>query len=95
MLTHTAGLPDPEPFFGSDWPVNKVVTNADFVERLVQRKTPALFAPGEKWRYDRTAYFLLARIVEIVSGTSYEQFLKANIFRPLGMKNRSSSTHST
>jgi CubicO group peptidase (beta-lactamase class C family) len=85
MLTHTAGLPEPEPFFGDEWPAGKPVTNAVFVERLAQRKTPAYFAPGEQWKYDRTAYLLLARIVEIVSGTSYEGFLHENIFKPLGM----------
>ena len=87
MLTHTAGLPEPEPLFGSDWPSDKTVTNADFVKRLAQRKTPSFFASGDGWKYDRTAYFLLARIIEIVSGTSYAQFLKTNIFDPIGMKN--------
>ena len=89
LLTHTAGLPEPEPFFGSDWPSDppdRPVTISDFVARLARRKTPVFFAPGERWKYDRTAYFLLARIVEIVSGTSYEQFLQTNIFKPLGMK---------
>jgi len=85
MLTHTAGLPEPEPLFGSDWPSDTVATNADFVKRLELRKPPVFFAPGEKWKYDRTAYFLLARIVEIVTGTPYREFLKTNIFTPLGM----------
>src|SRR4029078_10748513 len=40
MLTHTSGLPEPEPFFGSDWQSDGPATNADFVRRLTQRKTP-------------------------------------------------------
>jgi CubicO group peptidase (beta-lactamase class C family) len=89
MLTHMGGLPALEPYFGPSWPAGKVVTNADVVERLAQRKTPPFFAPGERWKYDNTAYLLLARIVEIASGMSYEQFLQANVFKPLGMKNSS------
>jgi CubicO group peptidase (beta-lactamase class C family) len=89
MLTHTAGLPEPDPLFGSNWPSDKAVTNAVFVKRLADQKLSPLFAPGDRWRYDRTAYFLLARIVEIVSGTSYEEFLESNVFKPLGMKNSS------
>lgn len=85
MLTHTAGLPEPEPLFGSQWPASPPVTNAVFVKRLAERKPPAFFAPGERWKYDRTAYFLLARIVELVSGSSYARFLEANVFKPLGM----------
>ena len=46
LLTHTAGLPDPEPFFGGKWAAKGAVTNADFVVRLAQRKTPALLRPG-------------------------------------------------
>src|SRR5262249_48950982 len=86
LLTHTAGLPDAWPFFGSEWATTKTVTNADFVARLAQRKTPALFAPGEKWQYGGTAYLLLARIVEVVSNVSYDRFLEDNVFRPTGMK---------
>lgn len=43
--------------------------------------------PGEKWRY--TAYDgfdLIARLVEVVSGVPYAQFVKTQIFDPLGMK---------
>jgi len=87
LLTHTAGLPDPEPLFGSHWMADKSVTNTVFVQRLAQQKSPAYFAAGEKWRYDRTAYFLLAAIIEKVTKRTYGQFLNTNIFAPLGMKN--------
>ena len=87
LLTHTSGLPDPEPLFRDDWPSDKMATNADLAARLVLLKPPAYFAPGEQWRYNTTAYFLLAEIVERVSGTTYGEFLHTNIFQPLGMNN--------
>jgi CubicO group peptidase (beta-lactamase class C family) len=86
LLTHTSGLPDPEPLFRDGWPAGKVAGNADVVARLALLKPPASFAPGEQWRYNTTSYFLLARIVEKVSGVPFGQFLEANVFRPLGMR---------
>jgi len=44
------------------------------------------FAPGERWTYSNTAYFLLARIVEQVSGQPFALVAKEKIFDPLGME---------
>ena len=44
------------------------------------------FEPGTGYPYSNGGYFLLAVIIEQVSGTSYLQFLKDNIFKPLSMK---------
>ncbi len=86
LLTHTSGLPDPEQLLSGDWPSGKVAKNADVVARLAALRPPAFFAPGERWRYNGTAYFLLARIVEKVSGLPFGRFLETNVFRPLGMR---------
>jgi len=50
------------------------------------RDKPLDFTPGTNWSYSNTDYILLGMIVEKVSGQSYADFLKANIFEPLGMK---------
>ena len=48
---------------------------------------PLEFQPGSRWSYSPGAGFdTLGRIVEIVSGQSFDQFLKQRIFDPLGMK---------
>lgn len=44
------------------------------------------FEPGKKAEYSCSNYFLLARIVEIISGTSYEDFITKNFLEPLNMK---------
>lgn len=41
--------------------------------------------PGERWAYIGTGYFLLGRLIEKVSGKTYERFLRERIFGPLGM----------
>ncbi|MGN1147690.1 MAG: serine hydrolase domain-containing protein [Lachnospiraceae bacterium] len=46
---------------------------------------PLCFHPGEKWRYGLSAD-VLGGIVEVVSGERFGQFLKREIFEPLGMK---------
>ena len=47
------------------------------------------FTPGERFSYSNGGYFLLAQIVERVSGMSFTEFTSRNIFEPLGM----SDTH--
>ena len=46
------------------------------------------FAPGESWEYSNLNYNVLGLLVQEVSGLSYEDYIRQNIFVPLGM-NRS------
>jgi CubicO group peptidase (beta-lactamase class C family) len=46
---------------------------------------PLLSKPGEVLRYSNSGYILLGRIIETVTGKSYEQYLTENILRPAGM----------
>jgi CubicO group peptidase (beta-lactamase class C family) len=46
---------------------------------------PLEFEPGEGWSYCYFGYYLLGVIIERISGKSYIEFLKDNIFKPLGM----------
>lgn len=43
------------------------------------------FEPNTQFRYSNSNYYLLGLIIERVSGKSYGQFLKENIFEPLNM----------
>jgi len=48
---------------------------------------PLDFQPGTLWRYSGLAGFdVLSRIVEIASGQTFNKFLEARLFDPLGMK---------
>ena len=58
-------------------------TIGDSVERLA--KLPLLFNPGEHWEYGLSVD-VLGRLVEVVSGKPFDEFLRARIFEPLGMK---------
>ena len=48
-------------------------------------KEPLLFEPGERWNYS-LCHDVLAALVEVLSGEKFEDFVKKNIFDPLGMK---------
>lgn len=43
------------------------------------------FKPGTKWAYSNTNYYLLGRVVEAASGTTWESYVRAHIFVPAGM----------
>src|SRR5689334_8649680 len=92
FLTHTSGLSG---YMDSERPwvtEDKIHNNQDILAMLVARKPEPYFKPGEQWSYSNTAYTLLATIIERVSGKSYGEFLKENIFAPLGMS-RSRNYH--
>ena len=57
-------------------------------EDLLQgvRTTPAESKPGDKYRYTNLGYSVLAAIIEIVSGTSYNDYVRNEILLPLGLR---------
>jgi len=84
LLNHTSGLVDYEDIIPQGTTVP--VLDRD-VLRLLMKENKGYFSPGAKFRYGNSAYALLAQIIEVRSGAPYAQFLKANIFQPLGMSN--------
>ena len=51
-------------------------------------KDPLLFEPGDRWEYS-LCHDVLAALVEVISGEKFEDYVKKNIFDPLGMTNSS------
>jgi len=54
-----------------------------FIESV--KLTPPESKPGEKYRYTNAGYTLLAAIIEVISGLSYEDYLTKHIFKPLNL----------
>src|SRR5438094_4678310 len=80
ILTHTSGLGEAS---GSD--AQKAKTLADLVPLWLA--APMQYEPGEKWKYTQSGINAAARIVEVVSGMTFDVFLQKRLFDPLGMKN--------
>lgn len=57
------------------------------LEQLIQTiaKAPLLFEPGTRWGYG-FSHDIVARLVEVVSGQSIEQFIQQELLEPLGMQ---------
>jgi CubicO group peptidase (beta-lactamase class C family) len=54
---------------------------------LLKQQKELLFEPGSQWSYCNANYLLLAQIVEKITGVSFQEWTRSNIFVPLGMKN--------
>jgi len=79
ILTHTSGLGEAS---GPD--AQKAKTLADLVPLWLA--APMQYEPGEKWKYTQSGINAAARIVEVVSGLTFDAFLQERLFGPLGMK---------
>jgi CubicO group peptidase (beta-lactamase class C family) len=81
LLSHTSGLTGMSEL--------QQVTGADSTPlkaRALSSVTgPLQWQPGEKYAYGNQGMNIAARIVEIVSGMPYEEFLQKRFFDPLGM----------
>lgn len=85
LLTHTSGLPDMLP--ENDDLRRRHAPLSAFVEGTC--RTPLLFKPGTKVRYQSMGILLAAEIVSRISGQQLPEFLKSEVFAPLGMRNTS------
>jgi CubicO group peptidase (beta-lactamase class C family) len=83
LLTHTAGMTSYTDLPDFSKSLRKDYEPDDLIGLVIDR--PLDFTPGDKWRYNNTAYFLLGLVIEKVSGQSYGEFLHTRIFKPLGM----------
>lgn len=86
LLNHTAGLPKYFWVAEHKWLKEKAPTNSEMMTFLESSNVQRYFKSGRNFDYSNTGYFVLASIVEKVSGTSFSSFLKSNIFEPLQMK---------
>lgn len=81
LLTHESGIG----VLDSEDVYRECIPHDDLLRRLTAVRP--LFAPGKASAYSNEGYFLLKAIVERVSGVSYQEFLRQNIFAPLQMEN--------
>ncbi len=74
LLTHTSGISDDAATYVPGTP-----------DKMIFHDKPLNFQPGEKWSYVNMGFLVLGYLIEKISGQTYEEFLKENIFQPLGM----------
>lgn len=88
LLSHTSGIPDyiklDPGYYHTE---TGYITNEDAMNAIVRANQPLGFTPGSRFRYNNSNYAILALLVEKITGTTFPQYVKTNIFEPLGMSN--------
>jgi len=85
LANHTSGM--------RDWPELLALAGWNWVDdvppawglAMIARQKHLNFEPGSKYSYSNTGYFLMALVVERVSGQTLGEFADRHIFKPLGM----------
>ena len=85
LLTHTSGI---QSYTGMKDYMERMTLDLEPAQIIDHFKNqPMKFAPGTKWSYSNSGYFLLGYIIEKVTGKTYAEYLEENIFKPVGMTN--------
>ncbi|MFD1000264.1 serine hydrolase domain-containing protein [Ohtaekwangia kribbensis] len=83
LLTHTSGIKD----FTKMKSLSSISQQEMTPKMMVDffKNEPADFVAGTKFEYNNSGYVLLGYIIELVSGDTYENFIKKSIFEKIGM----------
>jgi D-alanyl-D-alanine carboxypeptidase len=80
LLLHESGVG----VLASDEVSQECLSHEDVLRRL--RSLKPLFLPGQRSQYSDEGYFLLAAVIERITGASYQEYLRTNVFLPFEMK---------
>jgi CubicO group peptidase (beta-lactamase class C family) len=85
LIHHVSGLRDQWDLLAlAGWRLDDVITREQIL-RLVARQRELNFPPGDTYLYCNTGYTLLAEIVSRVTEMPFPQFMREEVFEPLGM----------
>ena len=59
------------------------IDRAEAIDRILNQ--PLLFPPGEERAHSHSAFVLLAAVVEVVTGTTYPEYIRTTFLEPMGM----------
>lgn len=80
LLTHSAGFPEDNP-----WGDRQLADTDKELLQLVEKGISFSNVPGIQYEYSNLGFALLGRIITVVSGKPYQQYISENIWKPLGM----------
>ena len=87
LMTHSSGIPNPMPL---RWihlaDEHKSFDRNKFFKEIFKKHNKAKSKPNEKYVYSNLGYVLLGQIIEKVSGSIYEDYIREHILKPLNIK---------
>ncbi len=88
LLNQTSGIPDAYLALADQKKSEIDILTIERVAQLISNEHLKLdHKPGTHHEYSNTDYVLAARIIELVSGQSFEAYMQEQLFEPLGMNN--------
>lgn len=89
LLTHSAGIPNPIPLSWIHLAAEHESFNRKaFFDPVFHKYKNTRSGPNEKYSYSNLGYVLLGELIEQVSGTGYEAYVKDNIIKPLKINSK-------
>ena len=100
LISHTSGLPDARPRTQEQWKEYKAINKTQFksVEdfklyceeeescRFMEQLDSLAFEPGSQYEYQNPTFQLILMIVEKTTGQKFDDWMRENIFLPIGME---------
>jgi D-alanyl-D-alanine carboxypeptidase len=87
LMTHSAGIPNPVPLSCIHLTdEHQSFDRNRFFNRIFIENNKTKSNPNEKYAYSNLGYVLLGQLIEKVSGLSYEDYIRENIFQPLNIR---------
>lgn len=87
LLTHRSGLSEYMWFCDHITDRRTPINNQDLIKLIIDKRPGINFNPDRRHDYSNTGYAILAAIVEKLTNTTFPEFMKKNVFDPLGMNN--------
>jgi len=80
LMTHSAGFPEDNP-----WGDRQLADSDEDLTKLIKGGLSNANVTGFAYEYSNLAFAMLGRIITVVSGKPYQQYITGNILKPLGM----------
>jgi D-alanyl-D-alanine carboxypeptidase len=86
LLNHSSGIPNPNPL---SWihlaEEHKTFDRDRFFDDIFSKYSKTKSDPNERFSYSNLGYLILGQLIEKVSGQAYEDYVRDNIIKPLGI----------
>jgi D-alanyl-D-alanine carboxypeptidase len=85
VLSHSSGIPNPVlGNFYIHWEDDHETFDRDkLLDKVFSKNSKLKYTPGSKIKYSNLGYAILGKVIEVITGTSYEEYVQQNVFDKL------------